>query len=460
LSRGRLAQSLIDAGLEAKVAFEEAARLDEELRRQHLDVEEVQDYIAERLRERFGADTAQRFAQLHRSLYDVVVAAGDRHFPFSKGILARSLEEAGFSVDVGYDVAREIGVKLRDQAIARLSSHQLEQMVGELIEARFGLDARRRYEHRHADLTQVTEEGDAGIALPFSKGILAQSLMAAGIAPDTSHRMAREIEEALKERQLAQIPKLVLRKIVRDKIAEEIGPAVAERYELLRILRHPEKPVVVLIGGVTGVGKSRLAAELAYRLGITRILPTDSLREVMRAILSPDLMPTLHASTYSAGERMMMPLGLEDRVIYGFREQVSQVTAAIKAVVERAMAEHSSIVLEGVHYVPGFLESALVANATNATVVRMIMAIGDPEAHRQRFRMRDRETHGARPKERYLRYFEGIRRIQDFILEMARQAQVPVIDEEKLDQAVEAALGIVIDEVTRQQLSPRRAAAG
>ena len=45
-------------------------------------------------------------------------------------------------------------------------------------------------------------------------------------------------------------------------------------------------PVIVLIGGTTGTGKSTVASEVAYRLGITRVTSTDFIRETMRAFLS------------------------------------------------------------------------------------------------------------------------------------------------------------------------------
>ena len=60
-------------------------------------------------------------------------------------------------------------------------------------------------------------------------------------------------------------------------------------------------PLVILIGGATGVGKSTIATQLAARLGIVRVVATDAIREVMRSMLSPELMPTLHTSSFHAG---------------------------------------------------------------------------------------------------------------------------------------------------------------
>ena len=58
-----------------------------------------------------------------------------------------------------------------------------------------------------------------------------------------------------------------------------------------------------MIGGGTGSGKSSVATEVAYRLGITRVTSTDLIRHTMRAFFSEEFMPTIHYSSFEAGRR-------------------------------------------------------------------------------------------------------------------------------------------------------------
>ena len=117
-------------------------------------------------------------------------------------------------------------------------------------------------------------------------------------------------------------------------------------------------PVVILIGGATGVGKSTIATQLAARLGIVRVVATDAIREVMRAMLSPELMPTLHVSSFQADRRCgSPPTRTADALVLGFREQTAAVSVGINALIERAAAEGTSIVIEGAHVVPGFFDA-------------------------------------------------------------------------------------------------------
>src|SRR5919201_4933654 len=115
-----------------------------------------------------------------------------------------------------------------------------------------------------------------------------------------------------------------------------------------------EVPLVLLLGGATGVGKSTIATMLANRLGITRVIPTDAVREVMRAMFSEELFPTLHTSSFDAARLVRHPLPRSaDPVIIGFREQASAVAVGVEALIARAVEEGTDLIVEGAHVVPG-----------------------------------------------------------------------------------------------------------
>ena len=61
-------------------------------------------------------------------------------------------------------------------------------------------------------------------------------------------------------------------------------------------------PRLLLIAGATGVGKSTVSVGLAHRLGITRVLSTDAIREIMRVADEERLHPALHRSSFSRGD--------------------------------------------------------------------------------------------------------------------------------------------------------------
>ena len=81
-------------------------------------------------------------------------------------------------------------------------------------------------------------------------------------------------------------------------LAVDIGSKAAGRYRAWSNLRNSRLPLIVLIGGCTGTGKSTVAAELALRLDIGRTQSTDILRDVVRLFVSDSSAPELHVSTY------------------------------------------------------------------------------------------------------------------------------------------------------------------
>ena len=148
----------------------------------------------------------------------------------------------------------------------------------------------------------------------------------------------------------------------------------------------------------------------------------------MRAFFAPGLMPALHYQPFEAGEGLKIPMpdpDDTDRALYGFIQQAEQVAVGATAVVDRAVQEGLSTVLEGVHLVPGLVEPS---QRGGATVVQVLLAITDEEAHQAHFVARDSLSGGARALDRYLRHFGEIRRIQDYLVARAERVAVPVVD--------------------------------
>src|SRR5213595_3236773 len=144
----------------------------------------------------------------------------------------------------------------------------------------------------------------------------------------------------------------------------------------LEALHKLEVPLVVLVGGATGTGKSTVATEVAHRLGITRVTSTDVVRQTMRAFFSREFMPSIHYSSFEAAAGLREPEQAEDPVIAGFLEQTRNVMVGVRASIERALQEGWSMVLEGVHLVPG-----MVPQIDGALVAQCVLAIEDEEEH-------------------------------------------------------------------------------
>jgi 2-phosphoglycerate kinase len=267
-----------------------------------------------------------------------------------------------------------------------------------------------------------------GHGLPYSKGLMAQSLQASGLTPERSFELAREIERRLGLRGDRQVGVDGLDELCLEVLRGEEGESAVRRYKGWRRLDRLDRPLVVLIGGTTGVGKSTLATMLAGRLGIRRVIATDVIRQVLRAFFTHEAMPSVHYSAFEAG-------GLE-----GYREQAGRVATGIAAIVERAANEGEPMVVEGVHVMPGAMEPAL---RERCVIAEALVIVHDEELHRGHFSHRP----GTRPAERYLASFAEIRELQKHLADRAHLAGVEVIDNESVDAALASLMELVLDAV-------------
>src|SRR5215475_2931681 len=102
------------------------------------------------------------------------------------------------------------------------------------------------------------------------------------------------------------------------------------RLRRYRDLYELDLPLILLVGGATGTGKSTVATEVAYRLGITRVTSTDFVRQTMRAFFSTEFMPSIHYSSFDAGQGLPAEeQETGDPVLLGFLEQTRNVLVGV-----------------------------------------------------------------------------------------------------------------------------------
>jgi 2-phosphoglycerate kinase len=289
--------------------------------------------------------------------------------------------------------------------------------------------------------------GGDELGLPYSRGLMARSLMAAGVAGYRAYALASRVHDELRERGLDRIEIERLEALAVEMLGEEEGRESVQRLRRFHELRELDLPLMVFIGGATGTGKSTVATELAYRFGITRVTSTDFVRQTMRAFFSSDFMPSIHQSSFEA--RDAFP-DAEDPLEFGFLQQARNVLVGVRASSERALHEGWSLVLEGVHLVPGMVE---MPRPEEAVSVYVVLSIENEDEHVRHFHFRDEDS--ERPESRYLERFEDIRRLQELIVTRARREGVPVIENEDADRAARTVADLVLDAAERSRTVAR-----
>jgi 2-phosphoglycerate kinase len=274
--------------------------------------------------------------------------------------------------------------------------------------------------------------------LPYSKWLMAQSLSASGLGPQRAYELAREIETRLPG---PAIDVTALEQLAAEVLGEREGDDAVRRFREWQRLDRLDRPLIVLLAGAPGVGKSTLASLLAGRLGIHRVIATDAIRHVIRAFFSPDFMPYVHHSSFEAARAINAGESVTgDPDLAAFLRQAESVRTGVIAIMERACMEGTPMILEGVHLVPGLVNGEF---GDRAIVVPAVLTVADEELHRGHFSLRG----GERPADRYLDRFAQIRKLQDHLVARAEAYGAPVIDNTNIDAALTTAMQLVLKRV-------------
>ncbi len=186
-----------------------------------------------------------------------------------------------------------------------------------------------------------------------------------------------------------------------------------------------DAPLIILLGGASGVGKTTLANALVQELGLAHHASTGFLREAVRSVLPEAQARVLKGHAFDAWRLMDGAAPTDHRALQGALAQARILQPAFQACIARSLREGVSLVLEGSHILPGVADSA--------PGVSLFCVLDVPD--------RDLLMHRARGNTHRRRILDegqaaSILELQEECLHLARTNRVPVVDSTDLDHAM------------------------
>ena len=373
--------------------------------------------------------------------------------PFLRGILTRSLQEVGLSFDEAYALASTVRDELSDTA--EITTNELRSTVLKHI-SEYGPSVVQRYLQPASAPGTVLVRDAAGHTTQFSREQHRRVLESSGLSYEDSTAVTSTISGHMMERSMTEIRSRDLGLLTYRYLRLTRGPDAARRYLALVDYLRGMQPLVLLIGGAPGTGKSAIATEIAHRLEVARTQSTDLLREVMRMMIPERLVPVLHRSSYDAWQALFedatLAANADTMVIDGYRAQAKLLSVPCEAVIRRSMREQTSVIVEGVHVQKSLIDR--IPEESGAIVILVMLSVLNPLYLRARFRGRGQQI-DKRRAERYLQNFDEIWRLQSHLLSEADRGHVPIIVNNNREQVIRDMMSVVMDAlVSRLNASP------
>jgi 2-phosphoglycerate kinase len=373
--------------------------------------------------------------------------------PFLRGILIRSLQDAGLAFDDALKLANDIREEFSN--VSHVTTDALSDKVVKRLTKSDIPNLAVRYQRRK-NPTFIRVKDSDGQYSAFSRTRYRYSLETIGLKQDEAMDIADAVSSRLMKRESGEVTSKYIAaftyRLLRK--SRKLGPAVAHRWLVWRDFVHSDKPLIFLIGGTAGCGKSTVASDLASRLNIVRTQSADMLREVMRTLVPKHLQPMLHVSSFEAWAEL--PRGANDKadaeqlLIDGYCSQAELLTVAISAVTRRALKEHVSLIVEGVHIHPAFLDRLVdteLARQSEAVIVPVMLGIIKRKRLLRRIAGRSSEA-PQRCVKPYLRNFDNIWKLQSYLLSEADMARVPIIANEEREDVFREIMLMVIEKLS------------
>jgi 2-phosphoglycerate kinase len=211
------------------------------------------------------------------------------------------------------------------------------------------------------------------------------------------------------------------------------------------------KPLLILLQGTSGTGKSTLSALLGTKLsglgnlGSARVssltvMSTDSVRHVMRNYLAQEDEPVLFSSSYECGkvlenDPLYAQMDRQQRNLEGYRLQCEAVQRHLKNVIaDHIVRQHKSLIVEGVHLNPPFIEE--MHNTYPNQCIAFLICVENPNNHKERFFVRSKKQNVNPSDNKYISNYQNIQEIQGMLINYARQSElITVVNNVNVDKS-------------------------
>ena len=368
--------------------------------------------------------------------------------PFLRGILTRSLTDAGLPFQKAYQLST--GIRQQISSKSNLSTQDLRRLVLNELHKLKEQEVIDAYESK-TPASRIMVRRRNGEVSPFSHIEHRRSLTSTGLPADKAGFITQSLYQQLADSQQTEVDSNYIGRLTYEELRRQFDKEAARRYLVWIDYKRSTRPLILLLGGTTGCGKSTIATEVAHRLGIIRTQSTDMLREVMRMLIPKRLLPALHTSSFNAWRKMPSFKEVrevtEELMINGYLHQSELVSVPCEAVVQRALSERVSLIVEGVHVNPALIDR--FRKTEGAVIVPIMLAVLKQDRLKLQLTGRGVTSPERDAQSKYLSNFDCIWVLQSYLLSEADSSAMHIVENDDKERTTDRVMGSIIEVLER-----------
>lgn len=230
-----------------------------------------------------------------------------------------------------------------------------------------------------------------------------------------------------------------------EKLIQELkkkGEKYLDRYQTMkeyqRLLRSGEQklPIIIILAGFPGIGKTTFAKELALIYGINIVIGGDVLRSSLRTFIKKFDTPEFHSSVYNAWKNFGEYS--EKNLIKGYEAQATIMNQTVGHIIaDRGLRDGESMIIEYLHFLPSQLSKELFKHPS---VIPIVLQINDKNEYTKRIKSREKYSHLRSPGKRLLEHIDQYLLLQEHQCKEAKKHKIIVVGVDHFDLSIDTIL--------------------